>query len=426
MNPLFEKIAQFVKNNCQADDYTLNIDLGDSHETRFAQNAITQHIAGPSLNISLEVAFGQQTGSCRVNQGDEETLKHLIRTAEGIARYNRPDPEYMPSIGLQELPKVNNCDPETRDLAPEKMVEIVGKSIDQAKTWGAMVSGMTEKHLWEMGLFTKNGFAGYDTNTTFGHSMTLKKDAVETKVSYSAKDFGGFSLEQELQRLGSQADSLADLHDFDPEKIPVILRPSAWEELLWFMAWMMNRRQSDEGFTPYTGKLGEAFFGPKFSLRSTLKEPRLSASPWDLEGIACKEISWVENGVLKNLPTNRHWAKEKNTEPISIYNFYIPGEGTSEEEMMAMVPRGLIINRFWYIRTVDAKAGEFTGMTRDGVLYFEDGKIKHAVNNLRFNEIPHDATRRILALGKPQLTSSIGMMPTLLIDGFNFVDKTGF
>lgn len=426
MNPLFEKIAQFVKNNCVADDYSLNISLGDSHETRFAQNGITQHIAGPSLSINLEVAFGQKTGSCRVNQADEETLKYLIQTAQDIARYNRPDPEYMPSVGAQELPSVDNCDPETRDLEPEKMVEIVSESIARAKARDATVSGMTEKHLWEVALFTKNGFAGSDTSTNFGHSMTLKKDAVETKVSYSAKSFGDFSLEQELDRLGQQADSLADLHDFDPEKIPVILRPSAWEELLWFMAWMMNRRQSDEGFTPYTGKLSEAFFGPKFSLRSTLKEARLSASPWDREGIASKEITWVENGVLKNLPTNRHWAKEKNTEPISVYNFFIPGDDVSEEEMMAMVPRGLIINRFWYIRTVDAKAGEFTGMTRDGVLYFEDGKVKHAVNNLRFNEIPHDATRRILALGKQELTSSIGLMPSLLIDGFNFVDKTSF
>ncbi|NLW19709.1 MAG: hypothetical protein GXY81_08490 [Candidatus Cloacimonetes bacterium] len=426
MNPLFEKIAQFVKNNCQADDYTLNISLGDSHETRFAQNGITQHIAGPNLSINLEVAFGQKTGSCRVNQADEETLKYLIQTAQDIARYNRPDPEYMPSVGAQELPKVDNSDPETRELEPEKMVEIVSESIARAKAWDATVSGMTEKHLWEVGLFTKNGFAGSDTSTNFGHSMTLKKGSVETKVSYSAKDFGGFSLEEELDRLGSQADSLADLHDFDPEKIPVILRPSAWEELLWFMAWMMNRRQSDEGFTPYTGKLGEAFFGPKFSLRSTLKEARLSALPWDMEGIASKEITWVENGVLKNLPTNRHWAKEKNIEPLSVYNFFIPGDDVSEEEMMAMVPRGLIINRFWYIRTVDAKAGEFTGMTRDGVLYFEDGKVRHAVNNLRFNEIPHDATRRILALGKQELTSSIGLMPSLMIDGFNFVDKTSF
>jgi len=134
----------------------------------------------------------------------------------------------------------------------------------------------------------------------------------------------------------------------------------------------------------------------------------------------------VENGVLKNMPVNRYWAKKVNTEPLGIFNVYIPGGEATEEEMMQMVPRGLIINRFWYIRTVDAKAGELTGMTRDGVLYFENGNVKHAVNNLRFNEIPHLATRRILALGPTQLSSAAMSAPTMLIDGFNFVDKTSF
>ncbi len=426
MNPLFEKIAQYVQTHCQADDYELNISLSDSHETRFAQNGITQHIAGPGLDITLGVAFGQKTGGCSVNQDDEATLDHLIKTAESIARLNRPDPEYMPSVGAQQLQPVNNCDPATRALEPAKMVEIVGQAIAKAKAYGATVSGMTEKHIVESAFFTKNGFAGSDTLSSFGHSMTLKKDAVETKVSYSALDFGKFSLEQEFERLLAQAESLKSMQDFDPCKIPVILRPPALEELLWFMAWMMNRRQSDEGFTPYTGQLGQPFFGSNFSLRSTLKEPRLYARPFDREGIANREISWVENGVLQNLPTNRHWAKEKNAEPQSLYNYFIPGGDATEEEMMKLVPHGLIINRFWYIRTVDAKAGEFTGMTRDGVLYFEDGQVKHAVNNLRFNEMPHDATRRILALGKQESPSPSSCIPTMLIDAFNFVDKTNF
>jgi predicted Zn-dependent protease len=72
------------------------------------------------------------------------------------------------------------------------------------------------------------------------------------------------------------------------------------------------------------------------------------------------------------------------------------------------------------------KAGELTGMTRDGVLYFENGAVKHAVNNLRFNEIPHDVTRRILAMGKAELASPHAIVPTILADNFNFVDKTSF
>lgn len=421
-----EKILAYIKTHCSADDYSLRISYWDSHETRFAQNKITQHIAGPKLDISLVVAFGSKCGTASVNQDDEATLAFLIKTAEDIARLAPEDPEFMPFAEPAALPQVDNCDLSTKNLEPTKMVEIIQQAIAKAEAQQATVSGMTEKHYGESWFYTKRGFVGHNKRTNFGHSMTIKKKEVETKVDYDAKSFANFNLDKEFAQLMEQANALAEMHSFDPQKIAVILRPGALQELLWFMGWMMNRRQSDEGFTPFTDQLGKPFFGEKFNWYSTLKQPLLAAAPYDFEGIPSQEIAWVEKGILKNMPVNRYWAKKVNAQPMSAYNMYIPGEDTSEAEMMKMVPRGLIINRFWYIRTVDAKAGELTGMTRDGVLYFENGKVQHAVNNLRFNEIPHDATRRILALGKSILASTSAMLPTMLIDNFNFVDKTTF
>lgn len=421
-----EKILQYIKQHSNADDWSLFISYWDSHETRFAQNGITQHITGPKLDITLNVSYGSKSGSCTVNQANDESLEFLLKTAQDIARIAPEDPEFMPSAEAAELPKVNNCDEETKNLDPKQMVEIVQKAIDKAKAFDSTVSGMTEKHYHNSWMFTKNGFAGHSERTGFGHSMTLKKAEVETKVDYEAKCFAGFDLDKDFAQLQSQAIALAGLHVFEPQKIAVIMRPSALMELMWFMGWMMNRRQSDEGFTPFTGQLGKPFFGEKFSWFSTLQQPQLVARPYDYEGNVSREIAWVENGILKNMPTNRYWAKKVNGTPGSSYNIYIPGGNSTEEEMMQMVPRGLILNRLWYIRTVDAKSGELTGMTRDGVLYFENGKVQHAVNNLRFNEIPHDATRRILALGASKLASASSMLPTMLIDNFNFVDKTSF
>lgn len=419
-------IAKYIRKHTNADDYTCSINEDQSHETRFAQNGITQHIAGPKLQISLELSFGTKSGSCRVNQADEASLDFLIKTATDIASLAPEDPEHMATTGPAELPQVENCAPATTNLKPKDMVDIVQKSIAKAIAMDAMVSGMCEKHQVKSWLFTKNGFEGCDERSSFGHSMTLKKGAVETKVSYEAKDYAPFDLNEEFARLKSQAEALASLQDFDAQKIAVILRPEALHELIWYLSWMMNRRQSDEGFTAFTGQLGKKFMGEKFSLYSTLKQTSLSAAPYSPEGLPSSETTWVKNGLLKNMPASRYWAQKVGCQPLNIFNIYIPGGKTSEEEMMKMVPRGLIINRFWYIRTVDMKAGELTGMTRDGVLYFEDGKVKHAVNNLRFNEIPHEMTRRILALGPEKLASPKMIVPSALIDNFNFVDKTTF
>ncbi|HNX02586.1 MAG TPA: metallopeptidase TldD-related protein [Candidatus Cloacimonas sp.] len=421
-----EKIVQYIQKHCIADDWTLNISKDDSHETRFAQNVITQHIAGAMKTISLSVAFGSKAGSCTVNQDDEESLAYIIKTAEDIAKLAPEDPEFVPSEGKKDIPKLANCDPETKTLVPEQMVEIVRKSVDRAKNIGATVSGLTEKHIETNALFTKNGFAGEYEKSDFGHSLTLKKDEVETKVAYEAKNFADFNLEELLEKLQNQAATLAVKQTFEPQKIAVLLRPLALQELFWFMGWMMDRRYADEGITPFTNQIGKPFFGEKFSWLSTYKQPTLLAPPFTSDGIIAEEIPWVENGILKNLYTSRYWAKKIGSKPGDNYNMFIPGEGYSEEEMLQMVPRGLIVNSFWYIRTVDMKAGEFTGTTRDGVWYFEDGKIKYAVNNLRFNEIPHEATKRIIATGNSELANPISLLPAMLIDGFNFVDKTSF
>jgi len=421
-----DKIVQYIQKHCIADDWTLNITKDDSHETRFAQNVITQHIAGAMKEISLSVAFGSKVGSCTVNQDDEESLAYLVKTAEEIAKLAPEDPEFVPSAGKMDIPEIANCDPQTKSLEPKQLVDIVQNSINRAKTYGATVSGLTEKHIETNGLFTKNGFAGEYEKSDFGHSLTLKKDEVETKVAYEAKEYAAFNLETLLEKLFTQAATLAVKQTFEPQKIAVLLRPLALQELFWFMGWMMDRRYADEGITPFTDQIGKPFFGEKFSWFSTCKQPTLLAPPFTSDGIIAEEIPWVEKGILKNLSTSRYWAKKMGSKPSVNYNMFIPGEGYTEEEMLPMVPRGLIVNSFWYIRSVDIKAGEFTGTTRDGVWYFEDGKIKYAINNLRFNEIPQEATKRIIATGSSELANPISLLPAMLIDNFNFVDKTSF
>lgn len=426
MKTKFESIAEYIKKHVKADDYNLHVSAMNQHETRFAQNAITQHIAGENININLEVAFENKTGRCSINQTDEAALANLIKTAEEMAILNQPDPEYVESPKAQTYPEVQNKMENTLELKPEQMVEIIRKSIANGEKQGATVSGMTEKHQVDVLFSTKNGFQGFYDLTDFGHSMTMKKDHIETKVSFESKDYGTFDLDKEIECLNSQFDALKTTQPFDACKIPVIIRPAALMEFYMFMMWMMNRRQADEGMTAFTDQLGKKFLGERFSLMSTLSMPELVTLPFSRDSIVSEETYWIRNGVVETMPTPRYWAKMKNLKPASPFNIFIPGGNATEEEMMKMVPRGLIVNRFWYIRPVDMKAGELTGMTRDGVLYFEDGKVKHAVNNLRFNEIPHDTTRRILALGESVLTDSSVKLPTVLVDDFNFVDKTTF
>ncbi len=423
---IFEKTADFIKEICQADDYTINIYSKNSHEIRFAQNAITQHMVGENTTIHLDLAFGNKTGSASTNQIDEESLKSLVEKAENIAKINEPDPEFMTSPSYSEILDIDNFSQKTEDLSEDEMIENIQLCVKNAIAKDAKLSGISGKHTTEWFISTKNGFQGFDRFTDFSHSMTMKKEGVETKVSKSVKNYSDFNIYKEIEKLNEQFNSLKNPEKFDPQKISVILRPAAVENLFSFLFWMMNRRDSDEGITPFTNQLNKKFFGDNFTLKSSSKENSLIFQRFGGNGIPKKDVDWIKNGIIENMPVSRYYANKIGTEVVSAGNMIIDGGNVSEEEMMKKVKRGLIINNFWYIRFIDKKRGELTGMTRDGVLYFENGKIVKSVNNLRWNEIIQDVSRRILALGESVLKSYDSKIPSMLIEDFNFVDATSF
>jgi predicted Zn-dependent protease len=426
MKEKMTRAADFIRRHCQADDFTLRIHHTEDLYTRFAQNAITQHIDGKNLYAHLEVAFDNRTGAAAVNQFDEESLKNLICKAENIAKLNKPDPEYTPSEKAHELRELIKPSAATRDLQVEKIVADIAKCIKNAEEKKAKVSGISEKKFSESLLLTKNGFEGYDQRALFSHSMTMKKGGIETKVSLSAGNHAEFSISRMIEQLNGQFESLQEPQTMEKGRMPVIMRPQAVIQWLFYLIWTYNLREADEGTNAYTGQVGKQFFGDRFTFRSTIDDTKLHAPLFTNDGIPTKNIDWLVKGVIKNMQADRYYARKINIEPGSVFNIFIEGDNTGEQEMMKLVNRGVILNNLWYIRPIDMKRNEWTGLTRDGVLYFENGKVQHAVTNFRWNEIFHEMTKRILALGPSVQIEHDASVPAMLIDDFNFVDVTTF
>lgn len=435
MKDMMKKCGEIINKLCQADDFTFQI--GHSHNlyTRFAQNAITQHIEGKNLKggswavtggVTLQVAFENKTGSASVNQLDEDSLKMLVKKAEDIARLNKPDPEHVASEGKHSLRELVAPAAATTELKVEKVVDGIEKCIKNAVSKDAKVSGISEKHINERYMLTKNGFEGYDQGAYFSHSMTMKKGGIETKVYQAVSDYDTFSMEQLIDRLNSQFDSLQEPQPYQKGRIPVIMRPQAVLNWLHYLVWTLQQREADDGLNPFTGQNGKQFFGEKFTLRSVTSDPKIHAPLFMGNGLPTEDTDWILNGVIKQMQCDRYYAKQKGLKPASLFNIVVDGGDTNEQQMMQMVERGVILNDLWYIRSIDAKVGEWTGLTRDGVLFFEDGKIKNAVTNFRWNEVLHDVTKRILALGPAYQLLQNTVIPTMLIDDFNFVDVTTF
>lgn len=121
-------------------------------------------------------------------------------------------------------------------------------------------------------------------------------------------------------------------------------------------------------------------------------------------GLALEACDWVAEGELRNLIRTRAWA-ERTGQPVRppVDNLILEARsGTGLEEMVARTERGLLLTCLWYIREVDPERLLLTGLTRDGVYLIEDGTVRGAVNNFRWNESPVELLGRAAEFGRAE------------------------
>jgi len=94
-------------------------------------------------------------------------------------------------------------------------------------------------------------------------------------------------------------------------------------------------------------------------------------------------------------------------------------------ELIKGTEKGILVTRLWYIREVDPQTLLYTGLTRDGTFYIENGEIKFPIKNFRFNESPIIMLNNLDALGIPERTvsaesNSSAIIPPMRIRDFTF------
>jgi predicted Zn-dependent protease len=186
-----------------------------------------------------------------------------------------------------------------------------------------------------------------------------------------------------------------------------------------------NARTADEGrsFMSKEGggtKLGEKIVDERINIWSDPQHPDVPTATWNGSGQPLKKMKWIENGVVKNLAYGRYWAKEKGVEAVPFpSNGIMEGGDASLEDLVKSTKKGILVTRLWYIRGVDPQTLLYTGLTRDGTFYIENGKIKYPVKNFRFNESPIIMLNNLETLGK-QVRIDGNLIPYMKIRDFTF------
>jgi predicted Zn-dependent protease len=127
-------------------------------------------------------------------------------------------------------------------------------------------------------------------------------------------------------------------------------------------------------------------------------------------------------------PTGHGFPLPNETGEMPV-NIVLEGGTGSLDDLIAGTARGILITRFWYVREVDPMSKWLTGLTRDGTFLIEDGRVRHGLKDLRFNQGMIEMLRSVVALGASVRGSGEEgfdmVVPPMKIEGFQFTESTG-
>ncbi|RYG04836.1 MAG: TldD/PmbA family protein, partial [Chitinophagaceae bacterium] len=394
---------------------------------RYARNAVSTAGESSTMSLGVSSSFGKKTGNATINEFDDASLQKVVKRAEELAQLAPENPEYMPLLGPQTFAESIGYINSTAAITPDTRAEMVAKSLQVSKEAKLEAAGFLENSTRFNSMMNSKGLFGYNTSTDVSFSVTVRNQQGTGSgyVDQSFNDVGKLDTLSLSKIAAGKANGSAGARAIEPGKYTVILEPLAASDMLGNIAFGLDARQADEGrsFMSKKGggtRLGEQLFNEQVTIYTDPLNPELPGNTWSGDGLPITKTTWVDKGVVKNLSYSRYWAQQKNVAPLpGGRGMIMEGGNKSLEDLIKGTEKGILVTRFWYIRSVDPQTLLLTGLTRDGTFYIENGQIKFPVKNFRFNESPIIMLNNVEELGKPVRSGNV-IIPPMKIRDFTF------
>jgi predicted Zn-dependent protease len=430
---ILEKVVSFSK----ADGIEANLNRTNGGNIRYARNSVSTAGEDSNVNLAVQSYYGKKVGSATINEFDDASLQKVVKRAEELAQLAPENPEFMEPLPQQSY----GAEPKTfiestAKITPDYRAQAAADSIIPATKKDITAAGFLEDSRGFSSLMNSKGLFAYSQSTGVDFTVTMRTND-GTGSGWVARNFNDVSklntaeasqiaMEKALQSRNAKA--------IEPGKYTVILEPNAAADLLGLMIGAMNARQADEGRSYLSKKgggtkLGEKIVDERVNIYTDPWNEEAPAANWTGGGLARKKMDLIKDGVVSNLIYDRYWASQKGVDATPFPGNRIMAGGTASiEDMIKDTKRGVLVTRFWYIRAVDPQTLLYTGLTRDGTFYIENGKIKHPIKNFRFNESPVIMLNNLETLGKQMRVASGGgpggggssLIPAMKIRDFTF------
>ncbi len=390
----------------KAEETFVSINGGERGNVRFARNTATTSGASSGYTLAMTASFGKRSGTVTTAEFDEASLQRAARNAEEIAKLSPENPEAMPAIGPQTFAPVKAFFDDAAGATPDWRASSVATAIDLSKQKEVVSAGFVETSAQIQAVANSKGLFGFDRYTAADYNLTARTPD-GSGSGWASKSYNELR-QLDPAKLAAAAIEKAAMSKspaaIEPGKYTVVLEPAAVADLLAYFIFNADARQADEGRSFFSKKgggnrVGDQVLGEKVRIYSDPAHPLAPSVAFDNEGLPISRNVWVENGVLKDLFYSRYWAQKQGKAPTAgPSNIIMDGGGATMAELIAGTDRGILVTRFWYIRSLDPQTILLTGLTRDGLFLIEKGKVTRPLKNMRWNDSPVVALNNIDAM----------------------------
>ena len=411
----------------QADDCVVIGSETSTANVRWANNTSTTNGLTTGTRLHVVSVIDNRVGSVAVTNPTDENLASIVRRSEEACRGKPEAEDAMPLLPGTDVP-TDWAQPVDApgigvfaQLAPD-----LGQAFRRAEAGDIRLFGYAEHSTSTVWLATSAGMRRRDTRLEGRIELNAKSPdfARSTWVGRTTRSFTDVDVASLCDQLAQRLDWAATAIELPAGQYEVLLEPSAVADMVYYLYSSSSAREADEGRTVFSrpgggNRIGEQLFAPSVQIYSDPAEPGLEVTPFVTaaasssfssvfdNGLPVGRTQWVRDGVVSALVSTRHWAARSGDEPRPyVDNLVLHSAGGPEvagPDLAGMIAAttgpALLVTCFWYIREVDPHRLLLTGLTRDGVYLVEDGEVKGAVNNFRFNMSPVDMLAQTVEIG---------------------------
>jgi predicted Zn-dependent protease len=397
--------------------------------TRFSNDRITQNVSRQRSTMTVKANFGRREGRAKTTDFSEGAIRRTVERAEDIARHTEENLEFMPPLPPTDPPLIDSHHMRTVEVGPNERADMVRLTLERSAEAGHPCAGILGNGTLFRAFGNSAGHEAFHRRSWARMNCTVLTDDSSGWQRVTVENIDDIHPEDVFATALSKAEASRDPVDVETGRYTVVLESAAVVDLLAFFFWTYNAKLAHERRSFMTGKVGEQIFHPSVTLSSEPGHPRCPGIPFQMDGLPCRPITWVDKGVARKLIHDRFWADKLKTDPTGMPgNLLMEGTDASVDDLVAGVKNGILVSRFWYVRYVDPMELMLTGMTRDGTFLIEDGKIVTGIKNMRWNDSVPGILSRVDALGTPQRQGEMvdALVPSLRVPDFNFTSKTLF